>query len=108
VLHDYLFIVYFITLNDSQMKEHGALGELYWQWKPENLEKTLSYCQFDHNKSHTDWPGNELGPSSGRPATNRLRHGTVLVLLWAKSIECNWFNKVYFLYIIQSFSMMHT
>jgi hypothetical protein len=30
--------------------------------KSKYLEKSLSQCEFPHQKSHTDWPGIEPGP----------------------------------------------
>jgi hypothetical protein len=47
--------------------------------KPEELGgKNLSQCHFVHHKSHMDSPGSNPGLRSGRPAANRLSHGTAL------------------------------
>jgi hypothetical protein len=41
--------------------------------KPKYSGKNLSQCHFVHHKSY---PGSNPGLRGGRPATNRLSHGT--------------------------------
>ena len=44
--------------------------------KPKCSEKYLFQCHFVHHKSHRTEPGSSPGLRGGRPATNRLSHGT--------------------------------
>jgi hypothetical protein len=40
--------------------------------------KNLSQCHFVHHKSTWTDPGSNTGLRGGRPATNRLSHGTAM------------------------------
>jgi hypothetical protein len=48
----------------------------------------MSQCHFSNHKSHVGHPGVEPGPPhDGRPATNRLSHGTALAVVTTSSVR---------------------